>query len=275
MRLIGDALMNRMATAFRSALRRMAPWLLVVAAAGCSQFVPAPALPSQPAAGTPHDAWARVLQRRVDDRGRVDFEGLARDRADLDHYVAWVHDTGPENRPGLFTTRAGVIAHHLNAYNALAMHGILDAGVPRTLAGLRKVGFFYLREVRVGGRSMSLYAYENDIIRPLGDERVHFALNCMVVGCPRLPRAPFDAATLDADLDREATRFLAEERNVEVDAASRTVRLSEIMKFYRADFLAKAPTLVDYVNRYRRVPIPPDYRVAFIPYDWTVNRQRP
>ena len=164
-----------------------------------------------------------------------------------------------------------MLAYHLNAYNALAMYNLLDAGIPHSLGGLRKVGFFYLREVRVGGQPMSLYAYENRIIRPLGEERAHFALNCMAVGYPRLPRVPFEAVTLDADLEREATRFFTEDRNVAVDAASRTVRLSEILKFYSADFLAKAPTLVAYVNRYRREAIAQDYRVEFIPYDWTVN----
>ncbi len=36
------------------------------------------------------------------------------------------------------------------------------------------------------------------------------------------------------------------------------------------DFLAKEPSLIAYVNRYRTKLIPPDYRVEFIPYDWTV-----
>ena len=48
----------------------------------------------------------------------------------------------------------------------------------------------------VGGKTISLYKLENDVIRPLGEERVHFALNCMVVSCPRLPRAAFSAAAL-------------------------------------------------------------------------------
>ncbi|MGH3849573.1 MAG: DUF547 domain-containing protein, partial [Pseudonocardiaceae bacterium] len=111
------------------------------------------------------------------------------------------------------------------------------------------------------------------VIRRLGEERVHFALNCMAVSCPRLPRMPFHAATLDAELAREARQFFAEPRNVEVDTAGRTVRLSEILSFYPEDFLAKAPSLIAYANRYRATPIPADYRVAFIPYDWTVNRQ--
>jgi hypothetical protein len=96
----------------------------------------------------------------------------------------------------------------------------------------------------------------------------------MVRGCPRLPRQPFEAARLDAELDREARRFLNEERNVRVDPAARTVHLSSILKWYESDFLAVRPTLIEYVNQYREVPIGADYDVEFLPYDWTLN-QRP
>ena len=56
-------------------------------------------------------------------------------------------------------------------------------------------------------------------------------------------------------------------------AAAPDVRLSEILRFYRADFLAAAPSLAAYVNRYRERTVPDSYRVEFIDYDWTVNRQ--
>src|SRR5438093_8879802 len=72
--------------------------------AACAQLVPAPEV--APDARPPEDAWARVLNRFVDDQGRVDFVGLARERVDLDSFVAWVYAVGPNNRPALFPTRA-------------------------------------------------------------------------------------------------------------------------------------------------------------------------
>jgi uncharacterized protein DUF547 len=47
------------------------------------------------------------------------------------------------------------------------------------------------RKFIIGGRAMSLYAYESDIIRKLGEPRIHFALNCSALGCPILPSTPF------------------------------------------------------------------------------------
>jgi hypothetical protein len=237
--------------------------------AACAQLVPAPE--AVPIARTEAEvSWARVLDRFVDDAGRVDFRSLAAHRTDLDRYVAWVYLNGPNNRPELFSGRTDVMAYHLNAYNALAMYSVLEAGIPRSLSEYGLLRFFWVREVAVGGERMSLYRYENDVIRPLGEERVHFALNCMAAGCPRLPRRPFRAATLDAELDREARRFVQEKRNVQVAPALRRVRLSEIFDFFTEDFLAKASSLVVYVNRYREQDIPADFAIEFIPYDWTV-----
>ena len=217
--------------------------------------------------------WARVLSVFVNDRGEVDFDGLAKNPTDLKAFVDYVARVSPESAPALFPTRESRIAHHINAYNALAMYNVIDSGMPKSLSGLTKVGFFVFKRFSIGGKTMSLYAYENDVIRPMGDERVHFALNCMAVGCPRLPKSPFTASALNEQLDREARRFFGEPRNLQVVPARKTVRLSELLKFYTEDFLRRSPGLIAYVNQYARDKIPEDYEVDFIDYDWTVNGQ--
>jgi hypothetical protein len=210
-----------------------------VVVAACSTAVPVPPAAGLSDARDPGRAWAAVLRRFVDEEGRVDFAGLAADRGDLDTFVAWVARVGPASAPATFPTREDRLACHLNAYNALAMYNVVDAGIPETLAGLRKVPFLFLREVQVGGERMSLHAYENRVIRPLGEERVRFALNCMARGCPRLPRASFTAAGLEPELDRETPRLSAEGRNLAVDAGRKRVRVSKLLRFYAEDFLAR------------------------------------
>ena len=233
--------------------------------AACASNVatPRPAIESFSA---PEGAWESVLSRFVDDRGRIDFAGIAREPANLEAYVAWLAQAPAP------ADRAAKIAYLLNAYNALAMYNAVRSGIPDELDS-RKVTFFYRDRFELAGRRISLYALENEVIRPLGDPRVHFALNCMARSCPRLPRGPFRAATLDADLDRLAHEFFSDPRNVTVDPAAKVVRFSEILKFYTEDFLKAAPSLTAYANHYRDEKIPEDDRVEFIPYDWTLNRQ--
>ena len=217
--------------------------------------------------------WTRVLERHLDEAGRIDFAGLKGDRTDLDHVVAFVAAVDPASAPARFPSLASRLAYDINAYNALAMKGVLDAGVPESFGALGRLWFFSLRGVEIGSRSTSLYSFENDVIRSIGDPRVHFALNCMVVSCPRLPRTAFTAAALDRELDRAARSFIAENRNVRLDPQSRLVYLSAIFDFYTKDFLAQSPTLIAYINRYRGESVPLDYRVEFFEYDWTINAQ--
>ncbi len=216
--------------------------------------------------------WTRVLGDHVDGQGHIDFAALRRVHVDLDRVVAFIATVDPASRPQLFPSRESRLAYYTNAYNALAMYGVVDAGVPSSLGGLTKFRFFYLRTFTIGGKSVSLYSFENDVIRPLGEERVHFALNCMVVSCPRLPRTAFTADQLDRQLRTAAHEFVNDTRNVRVDAAARTVWLSAIFNFYTKDFLAHAPSLIDYVNRHGTVPIPQYFSVRYLDYDWTVNQ---
>ncbi|MBI5718731.1 MAG: DUF547 domain-containing protein [Burkholderiales bacterium] len=234
--------------------------LLLAALAACTTLVPAPqvAEPTPPAARA---AWARVLAQHVDARGEVDFEALARDRTDLDRYLRHVAQTPLASLP----EGPVRLAHMINAYNALSMFNVLDSGIPATHAGWAKLRFFVLRKFDIGGQSMSLYTFENDVIRPyarrIDDPRVHFALNCMAVSCPVLPRAPFTAEALDAELERETRAFFARPENFRIDIEQRTVWLSELLDFYPEDFVPRpATSLLAYANRYAPEAAPLDLR---------------
>jgi Protein of unknown function, DUF547 len=254
--------------------RLLAAGLVLAGTAGCAINVAAPrgAGAGPPAADAANAAWGRVLNRHVDDAGRIDFAGVAKTPEDLETYVAYVSQLSPASDPAAFPTRETVLAYYLNAYNALAMYNVVRSGIPPDLGEI-KVRFFYRDRLLVGGRRISLYDLENDVIRPLRDPRVHFALNCMVRSCPRLPREPFTPAGLDARLDAAAREFLNEERNVDLIPSTRIARVSMILAWYEKDFLAKAANLAAYIARYRDSPIPPRYEIQFIPYDWTLNRQ--
>jgi Protein of unknown function, DUF547 len=256
-------------------IRRVLLALCVAALAGCTTVVAPPAAPPADAAQA-EAAWARVLARFVDARGAVDFEALAADRADLDRMLRHVADT-PLNR---FAGTRERLAHMINAYNALSMANVIDSGLPESHAGLvAKLRFFVWRKQIIGGQALSLYAFENDVIRPftraVGEPRVHFALNCSALACPALPRQPFRAATLDADLARETSAFFARPQNLRVDDTAHEVWLSELLNFYPEDFApAHGTSLVDYVNRTLGLSLPLDYTLRFTPYDWTVAHQQ-
>lgn len=242
---------------------------------GCATVVN---LPPRPAAATETlsatestAAWARVLARFVNQQGDVDFAALAADAIDLNHYLHYIAQQPLDG----FANDAQRLAHMINAYNALSMYNVIASGIPETHAGLAKVRFFVSRQFLIGGKPLSLYAFENDIIRKLDEPRVHFALNCSAVSCPVLPRKMFTAASLNQELDRETRAFFARPENLRVDDAVRTIFFNEILSFYTEDFAPRhALTLIDYAARYVSRELPRDFAIAFTPYDWTVANQR-
>jgi len=248
-------------------------WLLAALLLSCAcaaRIAP----PTTAAVGAPdaQKACANHLSRFVDEKGRMNFRGMAESPSDLETYLAWVAKTSPESAPQLFPTPESKLAYYINTYNAVAMYNIIKSNFPPDLDKV-KVTFFYKNRFEVGSRYISLYDLENKVIRPIGDPRVHVALNCMARGCPRLPREPFEAEKLDAQLDQQAKEFYNEKRNVDPQPDKQTVRLSQILQFYTEDFTKKSPSLIAYVNQYREEKIPAGWKVEFIPYDWALNAQ--
>lgn len=277
---------------------RAAPALLGLCAAllACTTIRPPGPAPEPPDAGGPfsHALFERVLARFVDERGRVDYAALSRDRGDFDRYYALVAEVGPDTHPARFPSAAHRLAYWINAYNAAVLGAVLayyplvrvtDVGPPRLLFFLpREAGFFVFQRVRISGDWMSLYHLENGIVRKrFADPRIHFALNCASASCPRLPRIPFLPERLEQQLDREARRFVAEERNVRVDLARRRVELSRIFEWYEGDFLrwqearGASPSLLGYLEpllpaaKRRALERCVDCRLEFLPYDWRLN----
>jgi len=231
-----------------------------------------------------HEDWTKVLETFVDEGGLVDYVGLARDRALFDRYIAAIETIGPETNPELFPTRNDELAYYINAYNAHVFKGVLVRGPEDDTVWTpfgTGLSFFVYMDIRVGGKETTLKSLEDDVVRPrYQDPRVHAALNCASLGCPRLPREAFSGPRLDAQLDREITQFIGEARNVTVDAKAKTVKLSKIFDWFAGDFLAwekrqgnTSPKILDYINRYRPAgeKIPGDYKVSYFDYDKAIN----
>ncbi len=243
--------------------------LLCFLAGGCRTMRSpmTPPMAEEASAGVDAHDFAEVLARHVDDEGRVDYAALRAERAPLDRFVAWLAAVGPRTRPELFPTEEDRLAYWINAYNALVLFQVVEReGL--TSVGAIKGRFFWWTCFEIDGGQLNLLDLENEVIRGRFDEpRIHFALNCASVGCPRLPREPFEAARLEQQLAREMEFFLREARNVAVEGGE--VVLSELFEWFAEDFggdpvawiRANGPPL----------ELPPDAAVRYRPWDWSLN----
>ena len=240
-------------------------------------------LPRAHAVTFSHDDWQEVLGRFVSPEGLVDYPGLAEDRAALDRYIGALAVFGPTTHPERFPARDDQLAYYLNAYNALVVSGVLDRGIDRGVWGATGTGFgFFVRtKFSIDGRTISLRELENKLIRDqFGEPLIHAALNCASLSCPRLRQDAYQGATLRAQLESGMVEFVAQERNCRIDPDRRSVTLSKIFDWFRADFVAGGSRegdagLIDYVNRYRMTDdqIPSGFRVEFAKYDKGLNTQ--
>ncbi len=242
--------------------------LLILGLSSCSTVLKSPTVEGQYSDEKAIEAYGRVLEKFVNEKGQVDFEGIRSSPNDLNIYVDYI----ARKKWSELKIGPQALSHHLNAYNAMSMYTVIQKGIPKTNAGFNKVSFFYLTKMNIGGSNISLVDYETKTIRAIGEDRVHWSLNCMSISCPRLPRKPFTEAHLEEELQQNAEEFFNSEQNVQVDNQNKIIKVSEILDFFPEDFVpAKAQNIQAYINHFRQTPVPLDYKVKFIPYDWTIN----
>lgn len=224
-----------------------------------------PAVAALPSAGDLDAVFLRNVRN-----GFVDYDGIRADPA-FDRYVAGLA-AAAEGDLGKPEVR---LAFLINAYNALAIQGILDGYSPSSWFGRRT--YFKSREYGLLGGTTTLEELEHGRLLPLGEPRVHFAIVCASVSCPRLAGKAYDPATLDAQLDAAARAFANDATRNRYDVKRGIAFLSSIFDWYEADFVRAAGSTQKYLARYVNDPAAAallardGFDVRFSAYDWDLN----
>ena len=235
------------------------------------------------------ELWEVVLAAFVDQNGLVDYAGLKRNPEHLDAYTEGLSKTGPKVTPRLFTTRADSFAFWLNAYNAFVLKGVAQTyPVGSVKEILPEFGFFKQKRFKVDGRELTLDEIEHTILRTqFKDPRIHAAINCAALSCPKLRNKPFKAKYLERQLQESMQEMVRSSDHANLDHETRVLYLSQIFNWFQSDFTdwlrlahgKSETTSVDYValfmNPLQRqfVKQTPDLKIVFREYDWSLNDQ--
>lgn len=217
-----------------------------------------------------HAPFDALLRAHVKN-GVVDYPGF-QDSAAFKAYVAELA------KPATFANKSDELAFQINAYNALAIQGILDGLSPSSFLG--RARYFKVQEWALAGRRITLYDLEHKVIRPLGEPRIHFAIICASKSCPFLRSEAYTAAALDRQLDEQARQFVNDSFRNRFDKRTRTANLSEIFKWFDEDFRG-AGSVQKFIARYVADPevakglADDGYRIEWIDYDWNLNGTPP
>lgn len=164
------------------------------------------------------------------------------------------------------------IAFYLNAYNLLAINKVAENW---PLFRLRSLGNF-LKPVwthpvpDVCGEKMTLRKLEHEILRKLGDPRIHFALNCASMSCPDLRDEPYKEAILEEQLEDQTRKFLSQEGKGFAIVGEGEIEVSPLFDWFADDF-ELAGGVSFYVDNYLPKQEPPWRVTGYLEYNWDVN----
>ncbi len=229
-----------------------------------------------------HSPWDRLLKKYVDTDGYVDYRSWhasAADRRALQSYLASLSQADPTRR----VSRDAGLAFWINAYNALTVEGILREYPTTSIRNhtARLFGYNIWKDLQlyVGGRPYALEYMEHQILRRMREPRIHFAIVCASIGCPRLLNEAYVADRLDAQLETNARDFFRRPKNFRYDARSRTFHVSSILKWFASDFgenqAAQLRRIAPWLPTAEAQRAARENRVsiAYLDYDWKLNDQ--
>jgi len=235
-----------------------------------------------PAAAADFAAWDGLVKKYVAPAtlDGVALNAVAYDKLKADPVFAQVVKSLEKADPGKLGGREEKLSFWINVYNILAVKMVVDH---QPVESIRDIGNLFKPVWKrpagvVGGRQRTLNDIEHEILRKMGDPRIHAAIVCASVSCPDLRTEAFHPDRLNEQLDDQMTAFLANpEKGLRWDAKGNRLHLSAIFDWFEDDFASQGGVL-DFVARYAPAPLREalqgrKVRVSYLDYNWKVNAQ--
>lgn len=216
-----------------------------------------------------HSSWDALLKTYVDEKGNVNYEGLLQQKSQIKSYLDYLSLHVPEKH---FTIEEQ-FAYYINLYNAAAIYLVVDQGIPQSIKDISGPwGRVWLKKfISIEDEVYSLNDIEKGVLQKMGDLRIHFAINCASISCPKLNNKAYTAQNISTLLEQAANDFVHSSLNDLTDM--NRPRLSKIFDWYESDFENAGTTVIDFINVYLKNPIPQDAKISYLDYDWGLNKQ--
>jgi len=202
--------------------------------------------------------------------GFVDYNGLAADP----RFPVLVEQFGSASA-AMLDAQDGGLSFYINAYNVLAIDGILNGSSPDSWWGRRK--FFRGRTFELLGEPIALETLEHERIAAFGDPRVHFAIVCASLSCPRLSSHAYRPELINTQLHDAAQRFINDPSRNRFDVERRIAFVSMIFDWYAADFEKAGGSVQRYIARFvddaeaQEALRAEEFELRYEEYDWNLN----
>jgi hypothetical protein len=229
-----------------------------------------------------HSSWDALLKKYVDADGDVDYANWKKTEADVKALDAYLADLS-RGLPGKASSRLAQFAYWINAYNAMTIKGILREYPTTSIRNHTAKVWGYniwddLLLITPKG-NFSLNHIEHEILRKMGDARIHFAIVCASKGCPRLLNQAYTSSQLDEQLTANAKHFFSDRQRFKADVDAKRIYVSPILKWFAEDFGSSDAQRMRFIATFlpdldaQRLARSGSAGVSYLDYDWNLNEK--
>lgn len=247
-------------------------FVLLVVLNGCGSLSPS----KEGTHPVDHEPFSALLSKHVSAEGLVNYRGFISDSLELKAYLKNLTNNPPNNTNW---SQEEQIAYWINLYNAATIALVLKYYPIESIKDIGsgiQVPFvntpWDIQFLEIAGTKYDLNNIEHNILRKNWEEpRIHFAINCASLSCPKLRREAYTAGKLESQLEEQAVAFINDDfRN---SIAAEQAELSKIFSWFSGDF-EKQASLVTFINRYAKVKMNESVSLSYKDYNWTINDQK-
>lgn len=217
-----------------------------------------------------HEIWDSLLREHVSEKGLVDYKGFIKDSVQFNKYLDLLSKNHPNDKNW---SKDEQLAYWINAYNAFTVKLIMDHYPTKSIKDIKNGIPFVntvwdIKFIKIEDRTYDLNNIEHGIIRPtFKDPRIHMAVNCASISCPKLQNRAYTASKINEQLDDAARDFLSDDAKNKISAND--PKVSSIFKWYGGDF----DSVIDFINKYAKVKVDKDAKLEYLDYNWELNEQ--
>ncbi len=225
----------------------------------------------------PDSVFDGVLKRYVSKDGLVNYKELKEDK-EFKRYIEYLSTADTDKLP----SNDRRLSFWINAYNAFVLKGVLEEYPIKSVldVGWLPHSFFKRKEFVTKQGKITLQKIENEKLREAFREpRIHFAINCASMSCPKLLTEAYRAEKLEQQLETQAISFINNKSKNYLDREKKIFYLSSIFKWYEGDFVKNNEKIEAYIARYLNPEDAEFIRnnkvtVKYLDYDWGLNEQK-
>lgn len=209
-----------------------------------------------------HEQWTSALKIYVDNEGNVNYAKWKNDTTSLDNYISSLE----VNPPAEYWSKNDSLAYFINTYNAVTVKLILDNYPLKSIRML--ITPWRFKRFNLNGKKVSLNHIEHEILRKMGEPRIHFAINCASASCPKLLNKAFYSHSMEKQLEAVTKDFINDKkRNL---TGEKEMSVSRIFQWFAGDFGTKKERHA-FIRRYAQEPVAKNAKLRFLNYDWSLN----